>query len=182
MTIAPFECAAVYHRSACDVKKAQSTSRGHLELSALRAIMWCFVSSVRQGSRGLLHQHHHHCVALTGQPRSHVAVQPSSVAPPLAPSSFFVCSQNLVSLDLDPQSPGLHTWSRGVSEHYTTSPHICSIVCWCSSCRRCFALTSFARVRVFAFCSNVFVLSSVIFGIVLPLFSRRPAFDHCFFF
>ena len=70
-------------------EKAQSTSRGHLELSALRAIMWCFVSSMRQGSRGLLHQHHHHCVALTGQPRSHVAVQPSSVAPPLAPSSFF---------------------------------------------------------------------------------------------
>ena len=143
-------------------EKARSTSRGHLELSALRAIMWCFVSSVRQGSRGLLHQHHHHCVALTGQPRTHVAVQPSSVPPPLAPSSFFVCSQNLFSLDLDPQSPGWHTWVREVSEHNTTSPHICSIVCWCSSCRRSFALTSFARVRMFAFCSNVFVLSSAI--------------------
>ena len=29
-------------------EKAQSTSRGHLELSALRVIMWCFVSSVRE--------------------------------------------------------------------------------------------------------------------------------------
>ena len=109
-------------------EKAQSTSRGHLELSALRAIMWCFVSSMRQGSRGLLHQHHRHCVALTGQPRSHVAVQLSSVAPPLAPSSFFVCSQNLVSLDLDPQSPGWHTWVREVSEHSTTTLHTFSIV------------------------------------------------------
>ena len=38
--------------------------------------MWCFDSSVRQGSRGLLL--HHHCVALTGQPHIHVAVQPAS--------------------------------------------------------------------------------------------------------
>ena len=59
-----------------------------------------------------------------------------------------MCSLNLFSLDLDPQSPGWHTWVREVSEHNTTSPHICSIVCWCSSCR--------------AFCSNVFVLSSAI--------------------
>ena len=57
-------------------EKAQSISGGHLELSALRAIMWCFVSSVRQGSRGLLL--HRHCVSLTGRPRIHVAVQPSS--------------------------------------------------------------------------------------------------------
>ena len=57
-------------------EKARSTSRGHLELSALRAISWCFDSSVRQGSRGLLL--HRHCVALAGRPRIHVAVQPSS--------------------------------------------------------------------------------------------------------
>ena len=107
-------------------EKARSTSRGHRALSALRAISWCFDSSVRQGSRGLLL--HRHCVALAGRPRSHVAVQPSSVAPPLAPSSFFVCSQNLVSLDLDPQSPGWHTWVRKVSEHNTTTLHTFSIV------------------------------------------------------
>ena len=57
-------------------EKARSTSRGHLELSALPAISWCFDSSVRQGSRGLLL--HRHCVALAGRPRIHVAVQPSS--------------------------------------------------------------------------------------------------------
>ena len=54
-------------------EKARSTSRIHLALSTLSAIMRCFVSSVRQGSRGLLH---HHC--LPGQPRILVAVQPSS--------------------------------------------------------------------------------------------------------
>ena len=42
--------------------------------------MWCFVSLVRQGLRGLLLLllHHHYCVALTGQPSIQVAVQPSS--------------------------------------------------------------------------------------------------------
>ena len=33
---------------------------------------------------------------------------------------------------------------------------------------------------MFAFCSNVFVLSLVRFLIVLPLFSRRTAFAHCY--
>ena len=125
-------------------------SRGALIHRCVRVHVVCFISIIIT-------------VSLTSQPRSHVAVQPSSVAPPLAPSSFFVCSQNLVSLDLDPQSPGWHTWVRKVSEHNTTTLHTFSIVFLCSSCWRCFALTPFARVLMFAFCSNVFVLSSVIF-------------------
>ena len=121
------------------------------------------------------HFHHHHCVALTGQPRSHVAVQPSSVAPPLAPSSFFVCSQNLVSLDLDPQSPGWHTWVRKVSEHNTTTLHTFSIVFLCSSCWRCFALTPFARVLLFAFLQQR--LRSEL-GYFLKLFCHCSAAAH----
>ena len=33
---------------------------------------------------------------------------------------------------------------------------------------------------MFVFCSNVFVLSLLSFLIVLPLFSRRTAFVHCY--
>ena len=45
----------------------------HLQLGALGAMMWCFVSSVRQGSGGVLE--HYYCVARKGPLHVQVAVE-----------------------------------------------------------------------------------------------------------
>ena len=48
----------------CAIEKAQTIAGGHPQLGALKSVMWCFVSSLHQGFRGVLHRHH--CVKLTG--------------------------------------------------------------------------------------------------------------------
>ena len=42
-------------------------ARGHTQLGALGAMLWCFVSSIHQSFRVVLF--HHHCLKLPGRPR-----------------------------------------------------------------------------------------------------------------
>ena len=51
--------------------RTQTIARGHPQLGALGAILWCFLSSMHHSFRGVLL--HHHCLKLPGRPRVHNA-------------------------------------------------------------------------------------------------------------